>query len=148
MKALETNWRGFRFRSRTEARWAVALTTANIPFEYEPQGFDLPSGWYLPDFWLPERKQWLEIKGEEPSDRELALARDLSSASGRYVLIAVGPPDPDNDYLTSVWGQEPLSEVMLQLPSAAYAAARAERFDGKPQTAAKPSPNSARGWRP
>ena len=28
MKALETTWRGYRFRSRTEARWAVALTAA------------------------------------------------------------------------------------------------------------------------
>lgn len=145
MKAIETSWRGWRFRSRTEARWAVALTTASIAFEYEPQGFELPSGWYLPDFWLPAEKFWLEIKGEEPNAREIAVARDLSIGSGYRVLIAVGAPDPTRRYLTVIFGADAESEELFDLPAGAYAAARAERFDGKPMQG-KRGPNSARGW--
>lgn len=133
LKAIETNWRGWRFRSRTEARWAVALTHAAIPFDYEAQGFDLPSGWYLPDFWLPERKAWLEIKGQEPNERELRLAAELA-AGGNWVLIAVGPPDPERDQLTVVDSDGNEMETLFQLPAKAYAAARAERFDGRPAT--------------
>lgn len=131
MKAIETTWRGFRFRSRTEARWAVALTEAKIKFEYEAQGFELTSGLYLPDFWLPERKLWLEIKGEIPNTRERAVARDLATHTGHRVLIAVGSPDPEKPYLIRATGGG-IAEEMFELPANAYRAARAERFDGKP----------------
>lgn len=131
MKALETIWQGYRFRSRTEARWAVALSHAKIEFEYERQGFDLPSGWYLPDFWLPESRTWLEIKGEAPNERELALAMDMAEA-GEYMLIAVGPPDPKRIHLLNLDPDGSQYEALFELPAAAYRAARAERFDGKP----------------
>lgn len=142
MQPIETTWRGFRFRSRTEARWAVFLTAAGIRFEYEAEGFALPSGWYLPDFWLPERKQWLEIKGQSPTDRELQLARELAAKTHHLVLFGVGAPNPDNYALTVVDGDpnEPPVEWTMNLegPASAYEAARSERFDGKPIPAAKP----------
>lgn len=50
IKAIETRYAGCRFRSRLEARWAVFFDTAGLEWQYEPEGFDLPSGWYLPDF--------------------------------------------------------------------------------------------------
>jgi hypothetical protein len=34
---------GYRFRSRLEARWAVFFDVAGIPWQYEPEGFDLSS---------------------------------------------------------------------------------------------------------
>ena len=65
IKAIETIYRGYRFRSRTEARWAVFFDAVSLPFEYEKEGFDLGEGtWYLPDFWMPSLKLWVEIKSE------------------------------------------------------------------------------------
>lgn len=142
LKPIETHWRGWRFRSRTEARWAVALTVAEIPFEYERQGFDLPSGWYLPDFWLSDRKQWLEIKGQEANARELKLAAELAAA-GEYVTIAVGAPDPAKIYITLVEPDGSQLETQLWLPDEAYRAARAARFDGRPPAT---PPSKARWW--
>lgn len=51
IKPIETLYKGYRFRSRLEARWAVFLDTLGVKWEYEPEGFELPSGRrYLPDF--------------------------------------------------------------------------------------------------
>lgn len=63
IRAIETEYAGQRFRSRLEARWAVFMDALRVPWLYEPEGFELPSGArYLPDFWLPEMATWLEIK--------------------------------------------------------------------------------------
>lgn len=105
MKPIETRWKGWRFRSRTEARWAVFLEAAGIQFEYEPEGVVLPSGPYLPDFRLTgfpgsdfpkggeHEDVWLEIKGGEPTELERQRCAELSAASGCPVLLAVGVPD-------------------------------------------------------
>lgn len=51
---IETRYGGHRFRSRTEARWAVCLDALGLRWDYEPEGYELPGGTrYLPDFWLP-----------------------------------------------------------------------------------------------
>lgn len=64
MKAIETHYNGYRFRSRLEARWAVFFDTLGIRYEYEPEGFELSDGtYYLPDFWLPDLHLWVEVKG-------------------------------------------------------------------------------------
>lgn len=53
IKAIETVYKGYRFRSRLEARWAVFFDAIGVKWEYEPQGFDLGEGlYYLPDFLL------------------------------------------------------------------------------------------------
>jgi hypothetical protein len=133
VKAIETTWNGYRFRSRTEARWAVALSVAAIRFEYEGQGFELASGWYLPDFWLPDHKTWLEVKGVDPTPREIALATELARGGDWLVLFAVGPPDPDRGYLAIADENGRFDgETIFRLPPEAYRLARAERFDGKP----------------
>jgi hypothetical protein len=92
VKVIETEFNGHRFRSRTEARWAVFFDAAGIKYEYEKEGFDLDGRWYLPDFWLPEIKKWVEVKGEEPTEEEVALCQKLQSATGSDVLLAVGSP--------------------------------------------------------
>lgn len=70
---IETCWRGYRFRSRVEARWAVFFETLGLPWEYEPEGFELSEGSrYLPDFRVryPGRGideihfEWFEVKGD------------------------------------------------------------------------------------
>jgi hypothetical protein len=61
--AIETLYKGYRFRSRLEARWAVFFDYLGVAWEYEPQGYVLGDGSrYLPDFWLPDLKYWIEIK--------------------------------------------------------------------------------------
>ena len=64
IKAIETYYKGYRFRSRLEARWAVFFDAAGIKWEYEPEGFVMSDGTkYLPDFYLPESKTFFECKG-------------------------------------------------------------------------------------
>lgn len=101
LKPIETEYAGYRFRSRIEARWAVFFDTLEIEWAYEPQGFDLPSGRYLPDFWLPGIRGgiWYEVKGKEPTDEEQNLAWELAAATGSEVVIASGGiPWPNGKY--------------------------------------------------
>lgn len=78
IKAIETIYKGYRFRSRLEARWAVFFDALKIPYKYELEGFNLEGKWYLPDFWLPEQEYWIEIKGQEPTEEEIDKATLLS----------------------------------------------------------------------
>ncbi len=53
LKAIQTEYKGYKFRSRLEARWAVFLDALGVKWEYEPEGYDLGNGiCYLPDFRL------------------------------------------------------------------------------------------------
>ena len=65
IQAIQTVYKGYRFRSRLEARWAVFFDALGIAWEYEKEGFQLSDGeWYLPDFWLPSfcGGMWAEVK--------------------------------------------------------------------------------------
>ena len=72
IKSIQTNYAGCLFRSRLEARWAVFFDAAKIKWEYEPEGFIITGfedvaeeKWtYLPDFFLPDFKTWVEVKGD------------------------------------------------------------------------------------
>lgn len=71
VKAIETFYKGYRFRSRLEARWAVFFDSLGVKYKYEPEGYDLGEGlYYLPDFFLPDVHggTWVEIKGEMTDD--------------------------------------------------------------------------------
>jgi hypothetical protein len=93
MTAIETSYNGVRFRSRTEARWAVFFDASDIPWEYEREGFRLKTGqWYLPDFWLPTWNCFVEIKGEEPPEEAIEKCRALRDESDKPVLLIVGTP--------------------------------------------------------
>lgn len=53
IKAIETRYKGYRFRSRLEARWAVFFDAMGMEWQYEPEGFVLSTGeHYLPDFYV------------------------------------------------------------------------------------------------
>lgn len=93
MQAIETWFEGIKYRSRTEARWAVFFQRAGLRTEYEKEGVVLNGSPYLPDFWLPEIGLWFEVKGTEPTAKELGLCRLLAEQSGHGVLLAVGSPD-------------------------------------------------------
>ncbi len=93
IKPIETIYSGYRFRSRCEARWAVFFDALGIRYEYEPEGYDLgEAGWYLPDFWLPDHGEWVEIKGGPPTEEELAKAEALCAGTQQPVTVFVGNP--------------------------------------------------------
>ena len=92
MNPIQTTAYGRRFRSRTEARWAVAFREHQITWEYELEGFQLPSGNYLPDFFLPQVNMWAEVKGERFTLDELHKAHDLANATSQPVLLLLGQP--------------------------------------------------------
>ena len=63
IKAIETAYKGYRFRSRLEARWAVYLDELGVEWKYEPEGYELDkAGRYLPDFYLPTSDSFIEVK--------------------------------------------------------------------------------------
>ena len=74
MKAIETVYRGYRFRSRLEARWAVFFDAMDFDWEYEVEGFVLDDGThYLPDFKVTGqygKVTWYEVKGKHSQDDE------------------------------------------------------------------------------
>ncbi len=99
IKPIETRYAGYRFRSRLEARWAVAFTTSNlIPrWEYEPEGFQTPAGPYLPDFriwWTSSDYGWIEIKPDnyQPTVRDEQVYRALArtAPAGLVLLRGIG----------------------------------------------------------
>ena len=87
IKAIQTQYKGYHFRSRLEARYAVFFDALGLEWEYEMEGFELSTGErYLPDFYLPEANLWLEIKGPKPTENELqkciTLQQDLRTSKG------------------------------------------------------------------
>lgn len=139
MKAIETAYNGFRFRSRLEARWAVFFDTMMIEYEYEPEGFDLgEAGYYLPDFWLPRYRYWIEIKPnteltQNEQEKVAAFAKSLHTyyleqqlgreelLRHRFFLCCGNPyldnycffPDGENDQShTWIWTQCPLCNTV------------------------------------
>lgn len=142
---IPTRYAGYHFRSRLEARWAVVFDYLGLEWEYEYEGYALPSGWYLPDFWVPKPGIWVEIKpapiNEDPRWRELVQTteHDLfvfygtpgdSSLRGYVTKGASG-----NVYDFSLGGGYPLCESGFGTSKvnshivAAYNAARSARFE-------------------
>ena len=78
MKAIQTEYKGYLFRSRLEARWAVFFDACGVRWEYEPEGFVLDNGkYYLPDFLIHDvdgrvgGDLYVEVKGKmTPEDAE------------------------------------------------------------------------------
>jgi hypothetical protein len=99
IKAIETRYKGYRFRSRLEARWAVFFDSAGIEWSYEREGYEVDGKKYLPDFYLPKFDAFFEVKGTNDFDE--ALLQGLSTGSEKKVILAVGDiPDTDN------WAEE------------------------------------------
>lgn len=98
IKALDTEYAGYLFRSRIEARWAVYFDKMRVSWEYEPTGLDLGSlGWYLPDFYLPAYDAYIEIKPNKSALKEVTeklVAIEESSANSAWGLFG----DPLDHY--------------------------------------------------
>lgn len=99
--AITTVWKGIKYRSRTEARWAVFFQELNITARYEEERFKLSNGInYLPDFYLPELDVYLEVKPDsdevvtEEWVKAQQLALDLKKDRKKTgVWLSTGSPD-------------------------------------------------------
>lgn len=115
IKAIETTYKGYRFRSRLEARWAVFFDHIGWEWEYEPEGFELGVGVrYLPDFKIGS--VFIEIKAQTPTTDEMRKAWLLAKATDTAVLFGIGLPDPITvaGGLPGFVGSSPFEDGMLR----------------------------------
>lgn len=85
---LRTTLRDVTYRSRKEARFALALLEMDIPFSYEPVTFSRPSGGkYMPDFFLPRQQLWVELKPQRPHIEEELKCEEMSAVGFRVACM-------------------------------------------------------------
>jgi len=101
---IETTYNGYKFRSRLEARWSVFFDRLNVAYDYESEGFDLSdvpqrsvplvgvAARYLPDFWLPGQRTWVEVKPTQPTPIEHERLARLARAANTNAVIVIGQP--------------------------------------------------------
>lgn len=133
IKPIETEYRGYRFRSRLEARWAIFFDALGIEYIYESEGYkctdinqllalcgkdgkDLTDEeiescktiFYLPDFFLPQFGIHVEVKGCDEALRQdeykLHCALETGGPLDSGLLILGNIPDP----LTMSYGNIPV----------------------------------------
>ncbi len=90
IKAIQTQYKGYHFRSRLEAHWAVFFDALGLEWQYEPEGFDLGDGvYYLPDFKVTNKDGcyvWYEVKANGIIDCEkFKKFKDLIDSAGNDV---------------------------------------------------------------
>lgn len=92
VKVLQTRYKGYHFRSRLEARWAVFFDALGWEWRYEDEGFVLTNDrHYLPDFLLPQCGTYIEVKPEKPSSDEMGKLMDFVLEGARLILV-IGLP--------------------------------------------------------
>jgi len=96
IKAIETEWKGYRFRSRLEARWAVFFEHMGWGWKYEHQGYEI--GWSERRGWLPDFEIvipgdfgldvhcYVEVKGDKQflADGKFADALDFNGGPPNF----------------------------------------------------------------
>ena len=71
IKSIDTEYNGYKCRSRLEARWLYFFDLMDVKYEYEPQGVTDGHGFaYLPDIYLPDFNCYVEIKNESIASDE------------------------------------------------------------------------------
>lgn len=131
IQPIPTFYKGITYRSRVEARWQIFFNRLNLHAVWEKEGYPLPSGWYLPDYWITTLEHFAEVKGKEFSDVEIERCRELAIATGFPVLLLPDVPAvqwyercvPDGEDV--IWDLYRFSGDV----EAAVNAARSERFD-------------------
>lgn len=100
--ALPTYYGGVKFKSALEARWAMYFDEINVAWRYEDEGYALPSGPYLPDFWLPVAGMHAEVKPDTGfSLLEVTRCRELATMTGHPTVLLDGPPRATSFYLVT-----------------------------------------------
>lgn len=153
IRAIETRYKGWRFRSRLEARWAVFFDRMGIPWEYEADGFQTSHGGYLPDFRL-FGCLFAEVKPLAHAEAAWPKITAFVEETGLDLLVLIDAPDEvwypvlrqngGGDWLDFAWSAEkgrpwlhycgperPDPEYLCLDPkfSTAVTAARSARFE-------------------
>ncbi|CAN5198384.1 hypothetical protein BH11CYA1_BH11CYA1_27790 [soil metagenome] len=81
------------FRSQLEVRWALFFKALELDYVYEKQAYGLLAGWYLPDFWLPTLKVFVEVKPWTGGMVDAARYRELAQSTGYPLLCVQGRPE-------------------------------------------------------
>ena len=97
IKAIQTHYKGYKFRSRTEARWAVFFEKLGYNWKYEEEGYILDDGThYLPDFtiYTPDNHYYVEVKGSNVIDDSKwnSFQRCLGYEVGERSALVSGDP--------------------------------------------------------
>lgn len=105
--AIQTRYKGYHFRSRLGARWAVLFDSLRLTWAYEPEGYILCDGSsYLPDFILPkilttiEGKLidcFVEVKPSNCASADWAKPR-IFGHSFAPIILACGTPELEVKY--------------------------------------------------
>lgn len=97
VQAIPTRYAGYHFRSRLEARWAVFFDYLRIDWEYEPEGFVVVGGAYLPDFRISDRRFgqiFVEVKPSPSKCADWIKARTFHVHTNHSILFLAGAPRP------------------------------------------------------
>lgn len=114
IKAIDTEYAGYLFRSRLEARHAVYFDYLNVNWEYEKEGFELGNNErYLPDFYFPDFGMFGEVKPVPFSFKEHSKCKRLAVLTQKIVIELVGLPNleykniiiPNRHYVCSKCGK-------------------------------------------
>ena len=94
LKPIQTEYNGYLFRSRLEARWAVFFDACGIDYEYEPEGYRLDNGlMYLPDFLLHG------VVGRDEGDLFVEVKGKMTDLDAQKINCFVDMGFPDTEYL-------------------------------------------------
>ena len=94
LRAIQTEYNGYLFRSRLEARWAVFFDACGVDYEYEPEGYQLDNGLlYLPDFLLHG------VDGRDGGDLFVEVKGKMTEVDAQKINCFVDMGFPDTEYL-------------------------------------------------
>ena len=121
IKAIQTRYNGYLFRSRLEARWAVFFDACGVEWEYEPEGYDLGDGmFYLPDFLLHG------VVGRSPSDLFVEVKGVMADEDAAKIkkFVELGTHETDETYLIKtpilIVGNIPSGDIFDYIQGKAY----------------------------
>ena len=113
IKAIETEYNGYKFRSRLEARWAVFFDALGVEYVYEPEGYEFEDGTkYLPDFKIYVRHrsytdEWEPVYVEVKGVMSNADMHKIEKLSEHVPVLILGNLPKDNDeYLDMFFDKE------------------------------------------
>lgn len=94
IKAIETVYKNYHFRSRLEAQWAAFFDLVNWTWEYEPVDFN---GW-IPDFAIYGKDiVYVEVKPVVELPQDVCRKIDNSGCDKEVLLVGQANPLPPGD---------------------------------------------------